>query len=213
MMRASLPICCSLLAMAGLCTIAGAEEVERSLEHERLTTFQMVARSEMVVHGRVRDGEGRFAIVEVLSILKGEPPGQQLRIDFRDLNLSTQGQAQVVFRDGEEYVLELEDGRDLRGDRLLVATGRRPRVDGIGLETVGIEPDPHGVPVDARLRVADRLWAVGDITGIWPLVSPAATSFTCRILAVSRTTVRMGFGLSSCARPPYMAMPGRTTSK
>ena len=55
--------------------------------------------------------------------------------------------------------LALDDGRELRGDRLLVATGRRPRVEGIGLETVGITPDPHGVPVDARLRAGERLWA------------------------------------------------------
>ncbi|HXM87654.1 MAG TPA: FAD-dependent oxidoreductase, partial [Solirubrobacteraceae bacterium] len=54
-------------------------------------------------------------------------------------------------------------------DRLLVATGRRPRVRGIGLETVGIESDAHGVPVDARLRVAEHLWAIGDVNGVWPL--------------------------------------------
>jgi pyruvate/2-oxoglutarate dehydrogenase complex dihydrolipoamide dehydrogenase (E3) component len=63
----------------------------------------------------------------------------------------------------------IEDGRELRSDRLLVATGRRPRVDGIGLETVGIEADPRGIPVDARLRAGERLWAIGDVTGIWPL--------------------------------------------
>jgi dihydrolipoamide dehydrogenase len=72
-------------------------------------------------------------------------------------------------RDGEDYVVELEDGRELRGERLLVATGRRPRIDGLGLETVGVEPGPHGVPVDAYLRVAERLWAIGDVTGLWPL--------------------------------------------
>ena len=77
--------------------------------------------------------------------------------------------ATAARRDGEDYVLELDDGRELRGDRLLVATGRRPRVDGIGLETVGIEPDPRGVPVDAHLRAGERLWAIGDVTGIWPL--------------------------------------------
>ena len=42
-------------------------------------------------------------------------------------------------------------------------------MDGIGLETVGIEADPRGVPVDAQLRAGERLWAVGDVTGIWPL--------------------------------------------
>ena len=64
---------------------------------------------------------------------------------------------------------DLDDGREVRGDRLLVATGRRPRVHDIGLETVGITLDPHGVPVDDRLRAGERLWAVGDITGIWQL--------------------------------------------
>jgi pyruvate/2-oxoglutarate dehydrogenase complex dihydrolipoamide dehydrogenase (E3) component len=70
-------------------------------------------------------------------------------------------------RDGDDYTLTLDDGRVLTGDRLLVATGRHPRVQGIGLETVGIEADPHGVPVDEHLRAGDRLWAIGDITGLW----------------------------------------------
>ena len=72
-------------------------------------------------------------------------------------------------RDDGDYVLELGDGRAVRGDRVLVATGRRPRVDGIGLETVGVRPDAHGVPVDARLSAGERLWAIGDVTGLWPL--------------------------------------------
>ena len=57
----------------------------------------------------------------------------------------------------------------LRGVHLLVATGRRPRVEGIGLETVGIDADADGVPVDAQMRAGERLWAIGDITGIWQL--------------------------------------------
>src|SRR5512142_2899551 len=72
-------------------------------------------------------------------------------------------------REGEEYLLAFDGGRELRGDRILVATGRRPRVQGIGLETVGVEPDAHGVPVDAHLRAAERLWAIGDVNGLWPL--------------------------------------------
>src|SRR5262249_51760998 len=78
-------------------------------------------------------------------------------------------QAAGARRDGDEFVIELDDGSERRGDHLLVATGRRPRVAGIGLETVGIEPDPHGIAVDSRLRAGEGLWAIGDVNGIWPL--------------------------------------------
>ena len=97
----------------------------------------------------------------------GEALGEVLRRDGIELVLGVH--AAAARRDGEDYVLELDDGRELRGERLLVATGRRPRVDGIGLETVGIEADPRGVPVDSHLRAGERLWAIGDVTGIWPL--------------------------------------------
>lgn len=97
----------------------------------------------------------------------GEALGEALRRDGIELELGVH--ATAARRDGENYILELNDGRTLSGDRLLVATGRRPRVEGIGLETVGVEANPRGVPVDARLRVAERLWAIGDVVGIWPL--------------------------------------------
>jgi pyruvate/2-oxoglutarate dehydrogenase complex dihydrolipoamide dehydrogenase (E3) component len=42
-------------------------------------------------------------------------------------------------------------------------------VNGIGLETVRMVPDARGTPVDAHLRVGGRLWAIGDVTGLWPL--------------------------------------------
>jgi pyruvate/2-oxoglutarate dehydrogenase complex dihydrolipoamide dehydrogenase (E3) component len=71
--------------------------------------------------------------------------------------------------DGKEYVVELAGGGSVRGDRLLAAAGRRPRVAGIGLETVGVAADPHGVAVDERLAIGPNLWAVGDVTGLWQL--------------------------------------------
>src|SRR5580692_9139940 len=78
--------------------------------------------------------------------------------------------ATAARRDGDEYVLQLDSGKELRGDRLLVATGRRPRVEGIGLETVGVAVDPRkGIAVDDHLRAGERLWAIGDVNGIWPL--------------------------------------------
>jgi len=97
----------------------------------------------------------------------GEALGEALRRDGIELVLSAN--ATAARREGDEYVLELDGGRELRGDRLLIATGRRPRVSGIGLETVGVEPDMRGVPVDAHLRASENLWAIGDVNGLWPL--------------------------------------------
>ena len=97
----------------------------------------------------------------------GEALGEVLRRD--GVELAFGAQATAARRDGENYVLVLDDGREVRGDRLLVATGRRPRVAGIGLETVGVEAGPRGIPVDAQLRAGERLWAIGDATGIWQL--------------------------------------------
>jgi dihydrolipoamide dehydrogenase len=94
----------------------------------------------------------------------GEAVGEVLRADGVELHLGMH--ASAARRDGADYVLTLDDGSELRGERLLVATGRRPRVDGIGLETVGVRADAHGIPVDARLRAGERLWAIGDVTGI-----------------------------------------------
>ena len=94
----------------------------------------------------------------------GEALGEVLRRDGIELSLSVR--VTSVRREGEDFVLGLDSGGELRGDRLLVATGRRPRVTDIGLDTVGVEATPHGVPVDANLRLAEGLWAVGDVTGV-----------------------------------------------
>src|ERR671917_351474 len=102
-----------------------------------------------------REATGMKAVPRRMLVLGGGPVGVEM--------------AQAVRRLGDDFVLTLEDGRELRGDRLLVAAGRRPRVADIGLETVGIEADGRGVPVDAHLRAGERLWAIGDVTGIWPL--------------------------------------------
>lgn len=57
------------------------------------------------------------------------------------------------------------DGATLAADRLLVATGRRPNLRDVGLETVGLDPGGDTVVTDERMRAGERLWAVGDITG------------------------------------------------
>ena len=74
----------------------------------------------------------------------GQALGEALRRDGIELVLGKH--AVAARRDGEEYVLAIDGGTELRGDRLLVATGRRPRVEGIGLETVGVQAGPRRDP-------------------------------------------------------------------
>jgi pyruvate/2-oxoglutarate dehydrogenase complex dihydrolipoamide dehydrogenase (E3) component len=122
----------------------------------------------------IRRMGAEVALVEGMShVLPNEPAplgeglGEALSADGIELHLGRM--VERAAREGDEYVLSFGDGQELRGDRLLVATGRRPRVDGIGLETVGIEPGRRGIEVDARMRAGENIWAIGDVTGIWPL--------------------------------------------
>ena len=62
--------------------------------------------------------------------------------------------------------LHLASGETLEAERLLVATGRRPSVDGLGLEQLGVEITERGVTVDDRLRAGDGVWAIGDAAGV-----------------------------------------------
>ena len=97
----------------------------------------------------------------------GQALGEALAAEGVELHFGQH--AAAARRDGDDYVLAFPDASELRGDRLLVATGRRPRTDGLGLETVGVSADRRGIAVDARMAAGNRLWAVGDVTGIWPL--------------------------------------------
>ena len=62
--------------------------------------------------------------------------------------------------------LGLSDGSTLEAERLLTAIGRRPNVERLGLEELGIKTSPRGIEVDERLRAADDVWAIGDVTGV-----------------------------------------------
>jgi pyruvate/2-oxoglutarate dehydrogenase complex dihydrolipoamide dehydrogenase (E3) component len=114
--------------------------------------------------GEVALAEGAVHVLAREPVPLGEALGQVLLADGIELFLGVH--ATAARRDGEDYVLALDNGRELRGDHLLLATGRRPRVAGLGLETVGVNAGQHGIPVDAHLRAGERLWAVGDVTGV-----------------------------------------------
>ena len=97
-----------LIILISIAHLDAAEETtEKSLENVPLTLFQLVARSDLLVHVESLDGSGRFAVVKVLEVFKGEPPARQLRIDFRDYNTSPHGQALISFHPGDQDLLFL----------------------------------------------------------------------------------------------------------
>jgi len=163
--------------------VPGLRELEGLWTNREATGMKEVPRRLLILGGgpvgiemaqAVRRLGGEVALLEGTDhLLPREPPslgealGEVLRRDGVELVLGAH--ATAARREGEDYVLEVGEGQELRGDRLLVATGRRARTEGIGLETVGVEAEDHGIPVDAYLRVADGLWAIGDVNGDWPL--------------------------------------------
>ena len=74
--------------------------------------------------------------------------------------------AQSVESAGDHVRVHLSTGDVLEAERLLVATGRRPNVEDLGLEELGVEVTKSGVTVDDRMQAAEGVWAIGDPTGV-----------------------------------------------
>ena len=163
--------------------IAGLRELEGLWGTREATSMKAVPRHLLVLGGGSAGVEiaqivnrlgGQATIVEGSDHLiprepaqLGQALGDALRQDGIELVLGKK--VTGARREGDEFVLSIDGGEDVRGDRLLAATGRRPRVEGIGLETVGIEVNPKGIAVDEYLRAGEGIWAIGDVNGIWPL--------------------------------------------
>ena len=154
--------------------VRGLRELEGVWTNREVTAMTAVPGRLLILGGgpvgvemaqAVRRLGGEVALVDVAErVLPQEPAplgealGDVLRGDGIDLVLGVH--ATEARRDGNEYILDFDDAPELRGDRLLVATGRRPRVDGIGLETVGIAANSARDP--RRRAAARRRPALGD---------------------------------------------------
>ncbi len=124
----------------------------------------------------------RVTVLEMLTLLRNDDPElvdivrTQLRADGVEIfegatvvrvERHGNGVAVVAGSDGAE--------RRIEGSHLLVAAGRAPNVDDLGLEAAGIAYGSKGIAVDARLRTSNRrVYAVGDVTGPYPFTHTAA---------------------------------------
>jgi pyruvate/2-oxoglutarate dehydrogenase complex dihydrolipoamide dehydrogenase (E3) component len=103
-------------------------------------------------------------------LLPREEPfaGEELRqaLADRGVDVRTGVRAAAVRRDGRTVTVTFSDGREVRGEEILVAAGRRPLTQDLGLETVGLRPGAV-IEVDDRLAVPGLPWlyAIGDVNG------------------------------------------------
>ncbi|MFI9201343.1 dihydrolipoyl dehydrogenase family protein [Streptomyces sp. NPDC053048] len=112
----------------------------------------------------------RVTVVEAMDALipMEEPEAGELVAEVlgrEGLTLRTGARVARVWHSGDAFTLVLEDGTELTGDQLLVATGRHADLPALGLDTVGLDPGARWLPTDGQLRAAEGLWGVGDVTG------------------------------------------------
>ena len=110
----------------------------------------------------------RVTVIELADRILGpeEPESAALLttvFEEEGIEVVTGATIERVDHDGRFHV-RLAD-RTLDVDQVLVAAGRRTNLAGLGLETVGLDPDARLVDTDERMRAGERLWAVGDVTG------------------------------------------------
>ena len=115
------------------------------------------------------------------------------------VTITTGVHASKVAHDGTEFTITLDDGRTVTGEKLLVATGRRVDIKGLGLDQVGIDADARKVEVDEHVRAADGVWAVGDVTGVG--------AFTHTAMYQANIAVHDILGTQNAPLARYHAMP------
>ena len=128
----------------------------------------------------------QVTVVEMLPKILGPMDGEisaMLQAQYAKKGVDFHLGCQVVAVEGNEVVYKDADGQEQRaaGDKILVSVGRRARLDGIGLEKLGVElalnpaGRPYGVKVDAQMRTnVPGLYAAGDVTGFSMLAHTAS---------------------------------------
>ena len=163
---------------AAIPPIPGLDEVDYWTTHDVIQTEEL-PRSLIVLGGGVVGCElgqvlARFGvdvtIVEASDrLLPAEEPEASAAVEAafaaEGIDVRTGATAEKVgSRDGS-IIVTLAGGAEVAGERLLVATGRTVDLSGLGLESAGLDGTARFLQVDERMRAADGIWAMGDVTG------------------------------------------------
>ena len=103
-LAAALGVTLALVLAVGESVLQAQERIRESVQ---LTLYQVMARAPLVLHGRITHGALKLVEVKVIENFRGTAPAEDIRLDFRDLNLQAAGKDQIVFADGEEYIFFL----------------------------------------------------------------------------------------------------------
>ncbi len=90
----------------------------------------------------------------------------QERLEDEGVRVRLGAGVELVESTADGVSLELDDGHTLVAERLLVAVGRKPTVEGLRLERIGVTLTGRGIDVDEYLAAAKNVWAIGDVTGV-----------------------------------------------
>ncbi len=116
-----------------------------------------------------RFGSAVTVIEEMPRLLPAEEPesGELLARVFSAENITvrTGTRAESVRHEGDEFTVTLAGGSQLNGQRLLVATGRRTDLAGLGVGIIGLDEKARFIAVDERMQAAPGVWALGDVVG------------------------------------------------
>lgn len=127
------------------------------------------------------------------------------------------GQKAVAVKGGaSQKAVELDSGVSVTAERLIVATGRRPRASELGLDALGIQLGERGeIPTDERCRVTDGVWAVGDVTGVslFTHVGKYQARIACADIAGESATADYRAVPRVVFTDPEIAAVGLTTSQ
>ncbi len=107
------------------------------------------------------------------------------------IDVRTGSTAARVRREGADTVVEIDGGGEVRCDVIIVGTGRTPRARDLGLESAGVQLGERGeIVIDEHCRAGERVWALGDVTGVMPFTHVAmyqARVVADNILGTART--------------------------